>query len=115
MLVSPPDPSFSEGCPRFESSAPWAVTDLRCNSTAEPLAFAPAGFGPPGFLLLRRDNVGRAHREGYAWQNWFSNEDRDAAGTWPRLIDMCVDGTMTSHPRAYERVLNRHERPASCG
>jgi hypothetical protein len=26
-----------------------------------------------------------------------------------------VDGTMTSHPRAYEKVLRAHERPASCG
>ena len=60
------------------------------------------------------DNVARAHREGYAWQNWFSNEDRDAAGTWRTLIDMCVDGTMTSHPRAFERVLRKHARPASC-
>ena len=61
------------------------------------------------------ENVARAHREGYAWQNWFSNEDRDAPGTWRSLIDMCVDGTMTSHPRAFERVLTKHKRPASCG
>jgi glycerophosphoryl diester phosphodiesterase len=61
------------------------------------------------------DNVARAHRDGYAWQNWFSNEDRDAPATWRRLIDMCVDGTMTSHPTAYEKVLNRHERPSACG
>jgi glycerophosphoryl diester phosphodiesterase len=61
------------------------------------------------------DNVARAHREGYAWQNWFSNDDRDAPATWRRLIDMCVDGTMTSHPGAYERVLRKHERPAGCG
>jgi hypothetical protein len=27
---------------------------------------------------------------------------------------MCVDGTMTSHPRAFERVLRKHSRPASC-
>jgi glycerophosphoryl diester phosphodiesterase len=61
------------------------------------------------------DNIARAHREGYAWQNWFSNEDRDAPATWRRLIDMCVDGTMTSRPRAFERVLSEHKRPASCG
>jgi glycerophosphoryl diester phosphodiesterase len=60
------------------------------------------------------DNVARAHRDGYAWQNWFSNDDRDAAGTWRKLIDMCVDGTMTSRPRAFERVLRKHKRPASC-
>jgi hypothetical protein len=58
--------------------------------------------------------VARAHREGYAWQNWFGGEDRDDAPTWRRLIDMCVDGTMTSRPRAYERVLRAHKRPRSC-
>jgi glycerophosphoryl diester phosphodiesterase len=61
------------------------------------------------------ENVARAHREGYAWQNWFSGDDRDAPGTWRRLIDMCVDGIMTSRSRALERVLRRHERPAACG
>jgi glycerophosphoryl diester phosphodiesterase len=61
------------------------------------------------------ENVARAHREGYAWQNWFSDDDRDAPATWRSLIDMCVDGTMTSRPVAYERVLRRHPRPASCG
>jgi glycerophosphoryl diester phosphodiesterase len=59
-------------------------------------------------------NVARAHAEGYAWQNWFSGGDRDDPPTWRRLIDMCVDGTMTSRPRAYEKVLRAHERPASC-
>jgi glycerophosphoryl diester phosphodiesterase len=77
----------------------------------------PITFTTGGTVLevTTKDNVARAHREGYAWQNWFSNEDRDAAGSWRNLIDMCVDGTMTSHPRAYERVLSMHRRPASCG
>ncbi len=66
-------------------------------------------FGGTKLDVTTADNVARAHREGYAWQNWFSNEDRDAAGTWRKLIDMCVDGTMTSHPRAYERVLRKHK------
>jgi glycerophosphoryl diester phosphodiesterase len=61
------------------------------------------------------ENVAKAHADGYAWQNWFSNEDRDAPATWRSLIDMCVDGTMTSRPVAYERVLKKHKRPASCG
>ena len=72
-------------------------------------------FGGSLLQVTIPDNVARAHREGYAWQNWFSNDDRDAPATWRRLIDMCVDGTMTSHPRAYERVLSKHKRPASCG
>jgi glycerophosphoryl diester phosphodiesterase len=76
----------------------------------------PITFQLGGTLLqvTTADNVARAHRDGYAWQNWFSNDDRDAAGTWRKLIDMCVDGTMTSHPRAFERVLRQHKRPASC-
>ena len=76
----------------------------------------PITFQQGGTLLqvTTADNVARAHRDGYAWQNWFSNDDRDAAGTWRRLIDMCVDGTMTSHPRAFERVLRRHARPPAC-
>jgi glycerophosphoryl diester phosphodiesterase len=72
-------------------------------------------FGGSLLEITTADNVARAHRDGYAWQNWFSSEDRDAPATWRRLIDMCVDGTMTSHPTAYEKVLRGHERPAGCG
>ena len=71
-------------------------------------------FGGSQLDITTADNVTRAHRDGYAWQNWFSNEDSDAPATWRRLIDMCVDGTMTSRPVAYERVLRRHTRPAAC-
>jgi len=76
----------------------------------------PITFDNAGTVLevTTPENVARAHREGYAWQNWFSNGDRDAPATWRRLIDMCVDGTMTSHPVAYERVLKQHPRPAAC-
>jgi glycerophosphoryl diester phosphodiesterase len=72
-------------------------------------------FGGSQLDITTADNVARAHRDGYAWQNWFSNEDSDAPATWRRLIDMCVDGTMTSRPVAYERVLRGHKRPAACG
>jgi len=71
-------------------------------------------FGGSQLDITTADNVTRAHRDGYAWQNWFSDEDSDAPATWRRLIDMCVDGTMTSRPVAYERVLRRHTRPAAC-
>jgi len=72
-------------------------------------------FGGSLLQVTTADNVARAHRDGYAWQNWFSNDDRDAPGTWRRLIDMCVDGTMTSHPVAFEKVLKKHHRLAACG
>jgi glycerophosphoryl diester phosphodiesterase len=71
-------------------------------------------FGGSLLDITTADNVARAHRDGYAWQNWFSNDDSDAPATWRKLIDMCVDGTMTSRPVAYERVLRRHGRPAAC-
>jgi len=77
----------------------------------------PITFNNNGTVLpvTTPETVARAHSEGFAWQNWFSNDDRDAPATWRKLIDMCVDGTMTSRPRAYERVLRDHARPASCG
>lgn len=72
-------------------------------------------FGETQLAITTPETVARAHSEGYAWQNWFSGEDRDAPGTWPGLIEICVDGIMTARPRALERVLERTERPASCG
>jgi glycerophosphoryl diester phosphodiesterase len=76
----------------------------------------PITFETGGTVLqvTTAENVARAHSEGYAWQNWFSGDDRDAPATWRRLVDMCVDGIMTSRSRALERVLRQHERPASC-
>jgi glycerophosphoryl diester phosphodiesterase len=71
-------------------------------------------FGNDVVPITTAENVARAHAEGYAWQNWFSGDDRDDPPTWRRLIDLCVDGTMTSRPRAYEKVLRAHPRPASC-
>ena len=70
-------------------------------------------FGPTLLEVTTPANVNRAHAEGYAWQNWFGGDDRDAPATWRKLIDMCVDGTMTSRPRAYERVLRSHPRPSA--
>jgi glycerophosphoryl diester phosphodiesterase len=71
-------------------------------------------FGGSLLDITSADNVAHAHRDGYAWQNWFGDGDPDAPGTWRKLIDMCVDGTMTSHPRAYEKVLRAHKRPQAC-
>jgi glycerophosphoryl diester phosphodiesterase len=71
-------------------------------------------FGGELLEITSAENVARAHREGFAWQNWFAGDDRDDPPTWRRLIDLCVDGTMTSRPRAYEQVLRAHERPQSC-
>ena len=76
-----------------------------------PITYA---FGSTLLDITTAENVARAHTEGFAWQNWFGDGDPDAPATWRKLIDMCVDGTMTSHPRAYEKVLRAHKRPSSC-
>lgn len=60
------------------------------------------------------ENVARAHAEGFAWQNWFSGDDRDAPGSWRTLVDRCVDGIMTARPMALERVLRAKRVPAAC-
>ena len=77
----------------------------------------PITFRLAGTLIevTTTENVARAHAEGYAWQNWFSGDDRDAPASWRRLVDMCVDGIMTASPVALERVLERKRRPDSCG
>jgi glycerophosphoryl diester phosphodiesterase len=76
----------------------------------------PITFNLGGTLIevTTKENVARAHAEGYAWQNWFSGDDRDAPASWRNLIDMCVDGIMTASPVRLERVLERKSRPASC-
>ncbi len=76
----------------------------------------PITFDLGGSLIdvTTKANVARAHAEGYAWQNWFSGDDRDAPGSWRKLVDMCVDGIMTASPAALERVLDRKRVPASC-
>jgi glycerophosphoryl diester phosphodiesterase len=71
-------------------------------------------FGGTLIDITTAGNVARAHTDGYAWQNWFGDGDPDAPATWRQLIDICVDGTMTSRPRAYEKVLRAHKRPPGC-
>jgi glycerophosphoryl diester phosphodiesterase len=51
-------------------------------------------------------NVARAHREGYAWHTWLS-DDGESRAIWSRLLDMGVDGVMTAKPRAFARLLRR--------
>jgi glycerophosphoryl diester phosphodiesterase len=71
-------------------------------------------FGGTLIQVTTEDNVARAHREGFAWQNWFSGDDRDAPATWRTLVEMCVDGIMTSRPVALERVLRAGRQSAGC-
>ncbi len=71
-------------------------------------------FGTTLLQITTAGNVAKAHREGYAWQTWFSDQDVDGPASWRRLIDACVDGVMTSKPVAFERVLRSHREPSSC-
>ena len=51
------------------------------------------------------ERVAQAHKDGYAWQVWFGDQDADTPATWARLISWNVDGVMTARPRAFEKVL----------
>jgi glycerophosphoryl diester phosphodiesterase len=76
----------------------------------------PITFAVGGQLLeiTTKESVARAHAQGYAWHNWFSRDDRDYPPSWRRLVDMCVDGIMTSRPAGLERVLQAKRVPADC-
>ena len=60
------------------------------------------------------ETVAKAHRDGYAWHVWLS-DDGESPATWRRLLGWCVDGVMTARPRAFERVLRATDVPAACG
>ena len=64
--------------------------------------------------ITTADNVAKAHRDGYAWHTWLS-DDGESRATWAKLIDWCVDGVMTAKPVAFEKLLRSHPAPASCG
>jgi glycerophosphoryl diester phosphodiesterase len=70
-------------------------------------------FGGSTLDVTTKDNVARAHRDGYAWHTWLSN-DPDTPASWKNLVDWCVDGVMTARPRAFERWSKKNKRPASC-
>jgi glycerophosphoryl diester phosphodiesterase len=63
--------------------------------------------------ITTADNVAKAHADGYAWHTWLS-DDGESPATWTKLVDWCVDGVMTARPVAFERLLKKHPRPASC-
>jgi glycerophosphoryl diester phosphodiesterase len=71
-------------------------------------------FGGQTLSVTNAENVARAHRDGYAWHTWLSN-DGESPATWRQLIDWCVDGVMTARPVAFEKVLRGHPAPEACG
>jgi glycerophosphoryl diester phosphodiesterase len=70
--------------------------------------------GTQTLAITTAENVARAHREGYAWHTWLS-DDGESVATWRTLIDECVDGVMTARPVAFERLLHKHRPPPACG
>ncbi len=71
-------------------------------------------FGGSLLNVTTKDNIARAHKAGYAWQNWFGDTDPDTPATWRNLISWCVDGVMTSRPLAFERTLRATPSPKAC-
>jgi glycerophosphoryl diester phosphodiesterase len=56
--------------------------------------------------ITTKDNVARAHSEGYAWHTWLSDEGESPA-IWGSLLDMGVDGVMTAKPKAFAALLRK--------
>jgi glycerophosphoryl diester phosphodiesterase len=62
--------------------------------------------GDQTLQVTTKDNVARAHREGYAWHTWLS-DDGESPAIWTALIDDGVDGVMTARPKAFAELLHR--------
>jgi glycerophosphoryl diester phosphodiesterase len=59
--------------------------------------------------ITTADNVARAHREGYAWHTWLS-DDGESRAIWTKLLDMGVDGVMTAKPKAFAALLRERAK-----
>jgi glycerophosphoryl diester phosphodiesterase len=70
--------------------------------------------GDQTLQITTKDNVARAHREGYAWHTWLS-DDGETRAIWSSLLDMGVDGVMTAKPKAFAALLRQrgHARTLS--
>jgi glycerophosphoryl diester phosphodiesterase len=108
---------------RFHELAPAIGLAPGIDGTAAWLGGGSPGHGVVAFQLpimfeslsiTNAENVARAHREGYAWHTWLS-DDGESPATWRQLIDWCVDGVMTARPVAFEKVLRGHPAPGACG
>ncbi len=111
------------------------------HTLAPKISVAPGIEGIAGFLLLKQSPgtgvvaiqapitylyagamievssqafIDQAHAAGYAWQNWFGDDDPDSAVSWKKMVDRCVDGIMSSSPIALERFLKSTKSPRTC-
>jgi glycerophosphoryl diester phosphodiesterase len=62
--------------------------------------------GDQTLQITTKENVARAHREGYAWHTWLS-DDGESPAIWTSLIEDGVDGVMTARPKAFAELLHR--------
>jgi glycerophosphoryl diester phosphodiesterase len=62
--------------------------------------------GDQTLQVTTKENVARAHREGFAWHTWLS-DDGESPAIWTSLIDDGVDGVMTARPRAFAELLHK--------
>jgi glycerophosphoryl diester phosphodiesterase len=56
--------------------------------------------------ITTKDNVARAHSEGYAWHTWLS-DDGESPKIWGSLLDMGVDGVMTAKPKEFAALQRK--------
>jgi glycerophosphoryl diester phosphodiesterase len=68
-----------------------------------PITYAVNG---QALQITTKANVARAHREGYAWHTWLS-DDGESPAIWRTLIDDGVDGVMTARPKAFAELLRK--------
>jgi glycerophosphoryl diester phosphodiesterase len=62
--------------------------------------------GDQTLQVTTKDNVARAHREGFAWHTWLS-DDGESPAIWSTLLDDGVDGVMTARPKAFAALLRQ--------
>jgi glycerophosphoryl diester phosphodiesterase len=60
--------------------------------------------GDQTLQVTTKENVARAHAQGYAWHTWLS-DDGESRAIWSGLLDMGVDGVMTAKPKAFAALL----------
>ena len=58
--------------------------------------------------------VAKTHADGLAWHSWFDGPDVDGPEGWTKLVQRCVDGIMTSRPKALEGFLKKNRSPSAC-
>jgi glycerophosphoryl diester phosphodiesterase len=63
-------------------------------------------FGDQTLQITTKENVARAHSQGYAWHTWLS-DDGESPKIWGSLLDMGVDGVMTAKPKEFAALLRR--------